>query len=127
MIALHASCAQDLTDSMRAKGFSEELVQWLASSLVPMPKGSSDGMTWVFDIAGARLQAASCLERDQMLTLRTGARAVILTLTQTLSRTSELHLTPSTDQAFDPAICHPDRAWDLHHRRQHPVLCRRSA
>ena len=46
---------------MRAKGFSEVLVQWLASSLVPVPSSASKGMTWNFDIAGDRIRISWAL------------------------------------------------------------------
>ena len=40
---------------MEARGFSETLSQWLASSLVPVAGSSAlDGLTWTFDIKGVK-------------------------------------------------------------------------
>jgi hypothetical protein len=71
--------------------------------LVPMPKGSTEGMTWIFDIAGAGFLATPFLERVQTPSLQPPARAVVLTLNQALSQSSELPLTPATNLADDPA------------------------
>jgi hypothetical protein len=43
---------QQLLESLKAQGFSETLVQWMATNLVPSPQNPAE-FKWAFDIKGA--------------------------------------------------------------------------